>query len=186
MPVKNLSPSPVLYGANVNPHQSPQEFYTCESKFKQEKKKGGSDFYYVNFIGTFPSCPYIQKSVWIQLQLHLLPHICSLIVIVTFSQGISETTPPKESPSPLGPRWQRSKSLQHSCTMTWIMLCSSLKIAFLIRKLPLDRWVSKSGAQQGQCPRSPCRCAALLCNPQHVCGWIFTRRGVRLGIAKSP
>lgn len=41
MPVKNLSPSPVLYGANVNPHQSPQEFYTCESKFKQGKKKGG-------------------------------------------------------------------------------------------------------------------------------------------------
>lgn len=45
MPVKNLSPSPVLYGANVNPHQSPQEFYTCESKFKQEKKKKGAQIF---------------------------------------------------------------------------------------------------------------------------------------------
>lgn len=85
-PVKNLSPSPFLHGANINPHQSPQECCTCESKFNQEKK--GLGFYYVNFIGTFPSCPYIQQSVWIQLQLHSLPHICSLIVIVTFSQGI--------------------------------------------------------------------------------------------------
>lgn len=57
----------------------------------KKKKKGGSDFYYVNFIGTFPSCPYIQGSVWIQLQLHLLLHICSLIVTVTFSQEILRT-----------------------------------------------------------------------------------------------
>lgn len=55
MPVKNLSPSPVLYGANVNPHQSPQEFYTCESKFKQGKKKrGGLRFLLREFYWNIP------------------------------------------------------------------------------------------------------------------------------------
>lgn len=75
----------VLMSIHIKVHRNSTHVNPSLSK---KKKKGGSDFYYVNFIGTFPSCPYIQESVWIQLQLHLLPHICSLIVIVTFSRGI--------------------------------------------------------------------------------------------------
>lgn len=73
----------ISYGAKVKPHESPKKSYICESKFNQEGKKS-SDFYDVNFIGTFPSCPYIQKRVWIQLQLCWPPNICFLIVRLTF------------------------------------------------------------------------------------------------------
>lgn len=85
MPVKNLSPSPVFYGANVNPHQSPQEFYTCESKFKQGKKKGAQIFItwillehslhvptYRRASGLSYSCIYSHTSAPLLLQLPFL------------------------------------------------------------------------------------------------------------------
>lgn len=113
-PIKNLSPGPFLHGANINPHQSPQECCTCESKFNQEKK--GLGFYYVNFIGTFPSCPYIQQSVWIQLQLHFTPtHLLAHCYSYLFSGDLRNS---KKSPSPLGKRGGRSNSLRHSCIVT--------------------------------------------------------------------
>ena len=80
------------------------------------RKKKGLGFYYVNFIGTFPSCPYIQQSVWIQLQLHFTPtHLLAHCYSYLFSGDLRNS---KKSPSPLGKRGGRSNSLRHSCIVT--------------------------------------------------------------------
>lgn len=99
MPVKNLSPSPVLYGANVNPHQSPQEFYTCESKFKQEKKKkGGLRFLLREFYWNIPfmSLHTEERLDWVTAAFtptHLLPYCYSYL----FS-GDLRNNPPEIKP----------------------------------------------------------------------------------------
>lgn len=164
-PVKNLSPSPVLYGANVNPHQSPQEFYTCESKFKQGKKKKGLRFLLREFYWNIPfmslhTAERLDSVTAAFTPTHLLPYCYSYL----FSGDLRNYPPLKKKPFTLRSMMMKIKKLQHSCTVTWIMLWSCLKIALRIWMLMFDHWVSSTSVPQGWCPCSPCRGTTFVYN----------------------
>lgn len=175
----------VLMSIHIKVHRNSTHVNPSLSK---KKKKKGLRFLLCEFYWNIPFMSLhteerLDSVTAAFTPTHLLPYCYSYL----FSGDLRNYPPKKKGPSPLGPWRQRSKSLQHSCTVTWIMLWSCLKIAFLIWTLPFDRWVSNSGVQQGQCPSSPCRCTACVRKAQQpVCEWRFTGRDVRQGIAELP